>query len=333
MKEARFYTSEREKVRCLLCPRRCLLAGGQEGVCGVRLAQDGKLYTANYGLCAAAHWDPVEKKPLYHFYPGQSIFSLGTFGCNLHCSFCQNWNLARGKQIDGGTSITPEEVLAILRRRGSPEKVLGVAYTYNEPTIWYEFVFDTARLLKQHHYRNVLVTNGYIEPEPLAELLPFIDAVNVDVKGFNDTFYREYCCGTLEPVLAAVERFAAACHIEVTCLLIPGANDNPNEIENLSRWLAAISPDLPLHLSRYFPAHRLNLPPTPRSTMETAREIARRHLRYVYLGNTGVGEDTNTYCPACHHLLIERTGYRARVTGIVRHRCRECGTKIPVTLP
>ncbi len=325
MVEARFYAREGEKVRCLLCPRRCLLAGGREGVCGVRLEQGGKLLTANYGLCAAAHWDPVEKKPLYHFYPGRSIFSIGTYGCNLHCNFCQNWALARGGRRDEGPKITPEEVLAILRRKGSPEKALGVAYTYNEPTVWYEFVFDTARLLGKHGYRNVLVTNGYIEPEPLAALLPLIDAANVDVKGFSDAFYRDYCRGTLAPVLAAVERYAAACHVEVTCLLIPGANDSPEEIENLSRRLAGISPDLPLHLSRYFPAHRLDLPPTPRSTLEKARRIARRHLRYVYLGNTGIGEDTNTYCPACRHLLIERTGYRARVTGIVNNRCRECG--------
>lgn len=332
MREARFYTREEEKIRCLLCPRRCLLAGGQEGACGVRLAGEGKLYTANYGLCAAAHWDPVEKKPLYHFHPGSSILSLGTYGCNLHCTFCQNWSLARGNPEEGGTVFSPEDVLAALRREGSPPEVLGAAYTYNEPTVWYEFVCDTARLIHSHGYRNVLVTNGYIEAAPLEELLPYIDAMNIDVKGFSDSFYREFCRGRREPVLAAVERSAAACHVEVTCLLIPGANDDPAEIEALSRWLASLNPNLPLHLSRYFPSHRLELPPTPLPTLETAREIALRHLHYVYLGNAGPAGAAHTRCPSCNSLLIERNGYRTRITGMAGGRCRACGEPVPIIL-
>lgn len=294
----------------------------------MRRAAEGELYTENYALCTALHWDPVEKKPLYHFYPGRQILSLGTYGCNLRCSFCQNWSLARGKPGADAATITPAQVLAMLQREGGPAEVLGVAYTYNEPAVWYEFVFDTARLLHEHGYRNVLVTNGIISREALQELLPFIDALNIDVKAFSDSFYEKYCRGMRRPVLETVELAAAAAHVEVTCLLIPTLNDTPDELEQLTGWLAGISPDLPLHFSRYFPQYKMDLSPTPLETMEAAREIARQKLRYVYLGNVDLPGGSDTRCPQCGALLITRRYYRTRITGLAGNRCLDCGARI-----
>ncbi|HOP68344.1 MAG: AmmeMemoRadiSam system radical SAM enzyme [Dethiobacteria bacterium] len=328
MQEARFYRREGKKLRCLLCPRHCLLAEGGGGSCGVRQVRDGKLVTMNYGLVAAAHWDPVEKKPLYHFYPGKEILSLGTYGCNLHCRFCQNWSLARGEPHSGDPRLSPEQVLEILQRRGGPEVALGVAYTYNEPTIWFEFVFDTARLLHRHGYKNVLVTNGYISREPLEELLPYIDALNIDVKGFSDRFYREYCRGEREPVLQTVELASRHAHLEATCLLIPTLNDSPQELALLVDWLASFNPEIPLHFSRYHPDYKLNLPPTPLATLERARQIALEKMPYVYLGNVNWPGAADTFCPSCRAVLIRRSGYQVSIEGLQQGRCAYCGKKI-----
>ncbi|HHX86686.1 MAG TPA: AmmeMemoRadiSam system radical SAM enzyme [Firmicutes bacterium] len=334
MEKARFYTRVDDKIRCLLCPRHCLLKEGQEGVCGVRQVSGGELYTTNYGLCAAVNWDPIEKKPLYHFYPGSKILSLGTYGCNLECSFCQNWSLARGRPEHGGTtSFSPHQVLEMIQARGvSFEKAPGVSFTYNEPTVWYEFVYDTAKLLHRHGYVNVLVTNGYISLEALDEILPYIDAFNLDLKGFTGSFYREYCRGQRDPVLTVLERAANRCHVEVTCLLIPSVNDAPEDLEQMVSWLAGLNPDLPLHISRYFPSHQLNIPPTPLETLYMAREIALKKLNYVYIGNVPVSEAANTYCPQCSRLVIERSGYRTRVPGLHGQNCRYCGQHIPLIL-
>lgn len=328
MHRARFYNKEEDRLRCLLCPRQCRLAEGQAGVCGVRRVIEGELYTANYGRCAAVHWDPIEKKPLYHFYPGRPILSLGTYGCNLLCSFCQNWSLARGRPEEEALVLKPRQVLEMLHREGPPETVLGAAYTYNEPTVWYEFVYDTARLLHEQGYRNVLVTNGYIGQEALQALLPYIDALNIDVKAFSDSFYDRYCRGARGPVLETVETAAAAAHVEVTCLLIPTLNDDPQELAELVEWLAGISPDLPLHFSRYFPQYKLDLPPTPVETMQKALQIARRRLHYVYLGNVDLPGTADTHCPQCGSLLVRRLGYSTRVTGLAGGRCRACRTPI-----
>ncbi len=329
MEKARFYTREGDRIRCLLCPRRCLLAEGQEGVCGARRVLGGELYTTNYGLCAAVNWDPVEKKPLYHFYPGSRILSLGTYGCNLECSFCQNWSLARGKPTQGGTMLSPDQVLEMLSARGETP---GVSFTYNEPTVWYEFVYDTAKLLHRHGYASVLVSNGYISLPALEEILPYVDAFNLDLKGFTNSFYREYCRGQRDPVLKVLERVVNRCHVEVTCLLIPSVNDDPQELEKMFDWLAALNPDLPLHISRYFPSHQLDLSPTPLKTLCRARELALKKLNYVYLGNVQDTDASHTYCPRCSRLLIERFGYCTRMPGLDGPRCRYCGQTIPVIL-
>ena len=329
-KQALHYTREKDKVRCLLCPRHCLLAEGEEGLCGVRRAAGGELVTENYARCAALHWDPVEKKPLYHFYPGRQILSLGTYGCNLCCSFCQNWTLARGKPSAGGEMLTPQQVLAMLQREGSPAEVLGVAYTYNEPVVWYEFVYDTARLLHEHGYRNVLVTNGFISRAALRELLPYIDALNIDVKGFSDSFYRKYCHGMRRPVLETVELAASSAHVEVTCLLIPTLNDSPTELELFTSWLAGVNPNLPLHFSRYFPQYKMELPPTPLETLQAARDIALQKLRYVYLGNVDLPGASDTRCPQCGALLIARRYYQVRILRLAGSRCLDCGARINI---
>ncbi len=333
MEKARFYIRENDRICCLLCPRHCRLQEGQAGVCGVRRVSGGELYTENYGLCAAANWDPIEKKPLYHFYPGSRILSLGTYGCNLQCKFCQNWSLAEGNPDRGGSILSPEGVLKMLQSTGAPLKEIpGVAFTYNEPTVWYEFVYDTAKLLHRHGYAAVLVSNGFIGLEALEEILPFIDAANLDLKGFSDSFYREYCRGERDPVLRVLEKMVNRCHVEVTCLLIPTVNDHPGELEQMFGWLAELNPDLPVHISRYFPSHRLDLPPTPLETLYRAREQARKKLNYVYLGNIRDRASANTFCPACSALLIERRDYQARLPGLEGSNCRYCGQPIPVIL-
>jgi len=331
--KARFYQKEEDQVRCLLCPRQCLIAEDKEGTCGVRRVTGGELYTLNYGQVAAANHDPIEKKPLYHFYPGFQILSLGTFGCNLLCSFCQNWSLSRAKPGRSGEAVAPEDVLKMLERKGGPKQAPGVAYTYNEPVIWYEFVYDTARLLHEHGYKNILVTNGYINPDPLKELLPYIDAMNIDVKAYNDSFYRQYCRGEREAVINSVEMAVKNCHVEVTCLLIPGLNDNIGEQENLARWLGSLDPDLVLHYSRYFPQYKLEAPPTPPEVMEQVKAVAEEHLRYVFLGNIDLPGTSDSICPHCGNLLIARSIYRVRLVGMEGPYCNNCGNRLGIVTP
>lgn len=326
--KAMFYTKEGEYIYCKLCPQGCRLKEGMRGLCEVRQVKGGKLYSLNYGVCASVAMDPIEKKPLYHFYPGWDILSLGTWGCNFHCSFCQNWSLARGGAGQKkGYHLKPIDVLHFLRDKYKSSA--GIAYTYNEPTVWYEFVYDTAKLVKESGYRNILVTNGFISPEALEEISPFIDALNIDVKSFNDDFYRKYCRGNLESVKRTVEYCAERFHVEITCLVIPTLNDSPGETDSLTDWLAGLNPDIPLHFSRFFPQYKLALPPTPVETLTEIRRKAMDKMNYVYIGNVaGHEEVTNTYCPRCQNLLIERGGYRALNRGINAEKCTRCSNDI-----
>ena len=266
------------------------------------------------------------KETLYHFIRGARFF-LSTYGCNQNVVLPE---LVPSGGRNRGNHAKSERVLELVRARGSSTP--GVAFTYNEPTIWYEFVYDTARLLHEHGYANVMVSNGYIGLEALEELLPYIDGFNIDLKGFSDSFYQEYCRGRRKPVLRVLEKVAKRCHLEVTSLLIPSVNDDPWELEQMFGWLADLSPDLPLHISRYFPSHRLNLPPTPLEILYRAREMALEKLNYVYLGNVGDSKAAYTYCPRCSRLLIERSGYRARIAGLDGSNCRYCGQPIPLIL-
>ncbi|MBC7346135.1 MAG: AmmeMemoRadiSam system radical SAM enzyme, partial [Clostridia bacterium] len=269
---------------------------------------------------------------LYLFYPGTSIFSLGTVGCSFHCEFCQNWEISRG-DIPGTFALSVEDVVEILKTQ-APRDCIGVAYTYSEPLMWYEFVLPASRAVQAAGYKNVLVTNGFINEEPLRQLLPTIDALNIDVKGFTDRFYHRVVHGRYRPVLrTAVLAKEAGCHVEITTLLIPGLNDSEEELAALTTWVAtALGPDTPLHFSRYFPHYKLRLEPTPLTTLRRAREIAREKLRYVYLGNVAETESATTYCPDCHRPVVERHGYRVRAGGLSGRHCRFCGRELPLTV-
>jgi len=296
----------------------------------VRRNVDGKLIAENYGLVSAMHVDPVEKKPLYHFYPGRPILSLGTAGCNLHCVFCQNWEISQATVDEIPLRhLSPAE--AVQAAKQTAENI-GIAYTYNEPVIWYEYVKDTALLAREEGLKNVMVTNGYVNPEPLEDLISFTDAFSVDLKGFNDHFYKKYTRSRLQPVLEALKVIrSSGRHLEITNLVIPELNDNEEEFEAMTDWIAGeLGRETILHISRYFPAWKLHNAPTPVSTLQKFFDIASRKLDYVYVGNvagTGAGQDT--VCPKCGHTVIRRTGYTTRITGLDEEgKCVYCGKKI-----
>ncbi len=331
MREARFYTKEKNSFICRLCPQECRLKEGQEGICGVRKVEGGRLLTMNYGLCGALSIDPIEKKPLYHFFPGHDILSLGSAGCNLNCSFCQNWTLARSELPGAREAISADALLGILAGR-PPKERLGIAYTYNEPTVWFEFVRDTSAVIAAEGYKNVLVTNGFINEEPLKELLPYVHALNIDVKAFKDSFYRRYCRGKgMRQILKTVELALLECHVELTYLIVTSLNDSPGEIGNFIDWVAGLDKDIPVHFSRYFPNYRMDLPPTSLETMYAALERAHGKLSYVYPGNIADDERSSTYCPDCGELLIRRNGYRLKNFGLKDKSCKKCGHTIRLT--
>jgi pyruvate formate lyase activating enzyme len=280
--EALFYKNIGDAtVRCLLCPHSCVIGDDKIGLCGVRANKGGKLYAANYGRVASVALDPIEKKPLYHFHPGSFILSAGTVGCNLSCLFCQNWSISKEVQ----TPTEPMDPQSLISRAQKLDS-FGIAYTYNEPFVWYEFVLQTAKLAKSAGLKNVLVTNGYVSPEPLCQLLPYIDAMNIDLKSIRDGFYKKVCLGSVGPVLETIRTCAKDCHIELTNLIIPTLNDTEEELTELVGWIHDNVGELcPLHFSRYFPCYKMTLPPTPLHTLKRAEEIARKKLKYVYLGN------------------------------------------------
>lgn len=316
-----FQTREEDgTVRCGICPQNCRIKPGRQGTCRVRINRDGELWALNYGEVAALALDPIEKKPLYHFHPGKAILSAGTVGCNLACGFCQNYQIAHENPP---TRYVEPELMAALASEYQERGSVGLAFTYSEPLMWFEYVMDTAPLIKEKGLANILVTNGYINPEPLGVLLPFIDALNIDLKSFREDFYRRNCKGRLEPVKKTIEMCYEHAHVEITTLLVTGENDNPDEIEELAHWLASIDPAIPLHLSRYHPAYHFNNPPTPLESLRQAREAARTHLKHVYIGNA-VGFDNNTYCPGCGALLVEREGYYTKIVGLEGSLCRCC---------
>ena len=283
MKKAAFYkTLDDKSVACGLCPHCCKILPDKRGLCGVRHNQNGMLIAESYGRITSMALDPIEKKPLYHFYPGTKILSLGSYGCNFRCGFCQNHEISMRQAAF--RELSPEDVAAA-SRDAAPKGNIGVAYTYNEPFISYEFVADCARLIVAQGQKNVLVTNGFICKEPLEQLLPFLHAMNIDLKSFRPEFYREIG-GRLEDVQHTIAFAAPRCHLEVTTLIIPGKNDCLEEMRALSQWLATINPDIPLHISRFFPAHKMrDIPATPVKTVLQLVEVARQNLRYVYPGN------------------------------------------------
>lgn len=315
-------------IVCTLCPHACRLEEGEKGKCGQRVAKSGQVVPLQGGKITAIALDPVEKKPLYHFFPGSTVLSLGGAGCNFRCTYCQNWQIAQ----DPGTPfrvITSRELLELaLDTADKHPDCIGVAFTYNEPLIGYEFVLESAQLLKQHGLQVVLVTNGYINPKPWRTLLEYVDAVNIDVKAFDERFYQEQCGASLAPVLRNVEAAESLTHVEVTYLVIPGLNDSESEFRAFCRWLAGVSPDTPLHLTRYFPNFKLRLAPTPLSTLGKLSNMAEEVLEFVYLGNTGAIPDT--VCPKCGTTVISRSDLRVSSLGLTHGKCPLCGREINV---
>ncbi|MCM8813060.1 MAG: AmmeMemoRadiSam system radical SAM enzyme [Candidatus Omnitrophica bacterium] len=283
MRQAAYFSVLPEAVvRCELCPHHCIIRPGERGACRVRENQAGVLYARNYGVTTGIALDPVEKKTLAHFHPGEYILSAGTWGCNLKCFFCQNWRIAQAGEPECAQAITAAELIRQAQAAGS----FGIAYTYNEPAVWFEFVRECAPAARQAGLDNVLVTNGYICREPLRELLPYIGAMNIDIKAMDDEFYRQRCRGSLAPVLETIITAKQHCHVELTNLVIPTLNDRDEHFVRLADWISRYAgADTPLHVSRYFPCYRAALPPTPRETLERAYALARRKLKFVYVGN------------------------------------------------
>lgn len=330
LREAMYYEKlDGKLVECKLCPRFCVLADGERGACRARVNVGGILRTIVYGRLVAMNNDPIEKKPLNHFLPGTRALSIATAGCNLGCVFCQNWQISQAyPEKARHTRATPEEIVAAARRYGCDT----IAYTYTEPTIFYEFMLDTAKAARKAGLKNVWITCGYINPEPLKELAKVMDGANIDLKGFDEKFYRVYCRATLAPVLETLKLARKeGMWVEVTNLVIPGANDDPKKIRAMCDWLVKeLGPDVPLHFSRFFPRYRLlDKPVTPPASLRQAARIAREAgIRYVYVGNVAQEDGRDTVCPKCGHVCIARQGYFVRRNELKKGCCPKCGTKI-----
>ncbi len=329
MQEANFYTKlENNKVLCELCPWNCVLGIGQTGICRVRINENGRLATLVYNKVSAIGIDAIEKKPLYHFYPGSRILSIGEVGCNLYCNFCQNHTISQcsAAGFEGFINTTSKNIVEqALNTFGN----IGIAYTYNEPVTFYEFMLETAKLAHKNRLKNVVVSNGYINRKPLRELLPFIDAFNIDLKAFSNEFYKKQTGTELEPVLNSLKTIAeSGTHLEITTLVIPHLNDDGKTFKKMVRWISReLGSEIPLHLSRYFPQYKLQTAPTPTKKLELLYGLARQHLRYVYLGNVNDIIRSSTYCSTCGAVLIKRDNYQTKQVGLDENaRCENCNS-------
>lgn len=331
MKEGIYYTELPDsKVQCELCPHNCIIADGKTGNCKVRKNHKGKLYLENYGMVCSLAFDPIEKKPLYHYFPGKTIFSIGNIGCNFHCNFCQNWQISQSSLADYGF-LKSYSTIEIINQATSRDDNIGIAYTYNEPTVWYEFVKDVAEAAHDKGLKNVMVTNGYINPQPLEDIIPLIDAFNVDLKAFNEDFYRKQAGGKLEPVkdnLKFIKSYGA--HLEITNLVISGLNDDVDEFADMIDWIAKhLGEDTVLHISRYFPNYKSKTEATRVSKLDEFYNIATKKLNYVFLGNVATKHQGNTYCPNCNEIAINRYGYHTHLLNIDKEgKCLKCGHQI-----
>ena len=330
LKKALYWVSlGKDKIQCELCPKKCVLSNGQKGFCRARKNINGQLYTLTYGQPVAIHVDPIEKKPLAHVYPGTKSFSIATAGCNLRCKFCQNWEIS---QLDAEkvkvNFIPPEEIVSLAIKN----KCKTIAFTYTEPTIFYEYMLDIAKIAKEKGIDCVMHSAGFTNEEPLRQIAKYLKAANIDLKGFSDKYYSSFCQGSLEPVLNAIKILKEeGVWIEITNLLIPGANDSDEDISKLCQWVKEnLGENTPIHFARFFPMYKLtNLSPTPLSTLIRAYNIAKKNgIKFIYIGNIPqqMGEDTK--CPSCDKLLIKRTGYNILENNIKKGECPFCGEKI-----
>ncbi|MGA2615130.1 MAG: AmmeMemoRadiSam system radical SAM enzyme [Spirochaetia bacterium] len=331
-REAQWFTQRADaKVVCSLCPHGCVIADGGHGICKVRFNRGGALTLPFYGRLSVLAVDPIEKKPLYHFHPGSPILSAGFVGCSFRCKFCQNWRISQSTDVETWP-VSPSALVGKAREAGS----FGIAYTYSEPLIHGEYLLDAARAGREAGLKNVLVSNGYINPEPAEEVLSLMDAANIDLKSYDADFYRSETGGRLDEVKRFLGQAAGRIHLEVTTLIIPTKNDDLGQLEQLAAFVASLSPDIPLHLSCYYPQYKYTIPPTPPVLVKKLAEAARQHLRYVYVGNAG-SEESNTACPKCGNLLIRRVGYSVKVDGLRSSghgecSCTKCGTRVPIVV-
>lgn len=320
MKEAMYYKKlDNLYVTCILCPHYCTIGEGHVGRCRVRENREGSLYSLNYGKITSYGYDNIEKKPLYHYYPGKKIFSIGSFGCNLSCDFCQNHEIVYDDSY--AMHVEDRTIVDLAGKNGS----IGLAFTYNEPSIWYEYMLDMAKKTHKENLKNLMITNGYINEEALKEILPYIDGMNIDLKSIDDSFYKDICGASIEPVLRTIEIASKKTHVEVTSLLIQGKNTKAEEIKRLGQRLGDIDRRIPLHISRYFPAYKMTLPASSVEVLLKSKQILKEYLDYVYIGNVA-GIDNNTYCPQCDSKLIDRN--MGQILGIIDNKCIHCGKEI-----
>jgi pyruvate formate lyase activating enzyme len=328
--EAMLYDKlKNDKVQCNLCAHNCKISNSKFGICGVRQNINGKLFTLVYGETISSHIDPIEKKPLYHLVPGSGSYSIATVGCNFKCEFCQNWQISQSNKKNsnglGGYPMTPEDIVQNALERNCR----SIAYTYTEPTIYFEYAFDTARLAKEAGLYNIFVTNGYMTKEALETINPFLDAANVDLKGFTDDFYRKMCKAKLKPVLDSIKLMRKlGIWVEITTLIVPEQNDSDEELNGIAKFIASVGSEIPWHISRFHPDYKYtDSIPTPIDTLRKAQKIGKKHgLHYIYLGNVHEGLDTK--CKKCGEFLIRRAYMGVNKDYIKNGLCPKCGTKV-----
>ncbi|MBU0980927.1 MAG: AmmeMemoRadiSam system radical SAM enzyme [Nanoarchaeota archaeon] len=328
MHEAKYYRLLKDKVECRLCPHQCKISEGKAGICRVRRNMKGELYSMVYGKSVAANADPIEKKPLFHFKPGSRSFSFGTVGCNLRCEHCQNADTSQAKPEDyPGQELLPDRIVDLAIEFGCE----SISATYNEPTVFFEYMLDTFKLAKERGLKTVMVTNGFMNPRPAEELQPYLDALNIDLKSFDDRFYREISGAKLQPVLDSIKFWHRKAWLEVTNLIIPTLNDDLGEIRKMCVWIVKnLDREVPLHFSAFHPCYRMmDKPSTTPEVLFQAYDIAKEAgLKHVYTGNIIAGDREDTYCPQCKEKVIDRQRYLVGETDIVHGKCRHCGAKV-----
>jgi pyruvate formate lyase activating enzyme len=319
-RKADFFSNDADVMKCQLCPHYCNISGTFHGLCGTRSLDNETVLAENYLKVTSAAVDPIEKKPLFHFFPGSEIYSIGTFGCNLHCPFCQNWTISQLKP-DHISEITPDNAVEKAIESGCN----SIAFTYSEPIVWYEFVKDTAEIAKRKGLYTVMVSNGYINEKPLLQLYPLIDAWNIDLKSFNPQTYKKTLGGSLEPVLNTISFLNGKTHVEITTLIVTGMNDTDSEMNDIITFISNLNKSIPWHISRYFPNYKMNQPATNQDFIMKVYHTAKKSLDCVYVGNMLTEEGDNSYCPYCKNLLVKRSGYRIKTTGLINSKCSSCG--------
>lgn len=315
-------------IECRLCPHLCKIAPGKKGICGVRKNTGEKIELLTYGVISGYSLDPVEKKPLYHYFPGHKVLSIGSYGCNMRCDFCQNWHISQKGPESFSEATDPD--LIIQEALAAPDNI-GIAFTYNEPVIWFEFMRDMSLKIKENGFCTIMVSNGFVNRDPLDEILQFIDAFNIDLKAFNPAFYRKLTGADIEPVKETLIRIAGSGkHLEITTLIIPGRNDSIEEMKDEARWIAEeLGNETPFHLSRYFPMYKREDPATPNLTMTRLFEIASKYLKYVYTGNMSTSTGQDTKCSKCGRVVTTRSGYNTKLMNLdSKGRCTGCGNTV-----